>query len=147
PRPDVILSYWADPDGTAAVRWGARARVPVVQMVGGSDVLLLARDPRRGARILETLNRAQKVVAIGSDLAAKLVSLRLPPAKVAPYERGVDTSVFSRGDRAAARVRLSLPVDRPVLLWVGRMVPVKGLKFLLEALDSTAFDEIDPLLV
>ncbi len=36
------------------------------------------------------------------------------------------------GDRAAARARLGLD-DQPVLLWVGRVAPIKGLDTLLDA--------------
>ena len=47
--PDVILGYWTDPDGTAAVAWAQRTHRPVRLIVGGSDVLVLARDSARNA--------------------------------------------------------------------------------------------------
>ena len=40
---------------------------------------------------------------------------------------------FRPGDRAAARRRVGLPAAANVLLWVGRMVPVKGLEVLIDA--------------
>src|SRR5207249_3590497 len=39
-RPDVILGYWADPDGAVAVRLARLVGVPAVIMVGGTDVLM-----------------------------------------------------------------------------------------------------------
>ena len=47
--------------------------------------------------------------------------------------RGVDTEQFSPGDQREARRRLGLPLDRPLLVWVGRMAPVKGLDVLVGA--------------
>ena len=45
---------------------------------------------------------------------------------------GVDLDLFRPGDRALARERLGL-TDEPVILYVGRIEPLKGLDVLLEA--------------
>lgn len=42
-RPDCILSYWAHPDGAVAARFARTARIPSAVILGGSDVLILAR--------------------------------------------------------------------------------------------------------
>src|SRR5690606_20983739 len=47
---------------------------------------------------------------------------------------GVDHAFFSPGDRRGARVALGLG-DHPVLLFVGRIQPLKGLTVAVEALD------------
>lgn len=133
PRPDLILSYWADPDGTAAQMWGRSIGVPVVQMVGGSDVLLLTADPTRRERIAHTLQGASMVLAIGDRVRQAAIDLGTAPDKVHVISRGVDRSRFHRIDRQAARTSLGLPHDVPLLLWVGRMVPVKGLDVLVRA--------------
>ena len=51
-------------------------------------------------------------------------------------QQGVDNSLFHVGDRDVARGRLGITTHSPVLLWVGRMVPVKGLDVLLNACAS-----------
>jgi len=53
-------------------------------------------------------------------------------SRVATIPCGVDTDLFVPGDRAEARRRLALD-DRPLLLWVGRLAPIKGLDTLLDA--------------
>jgi teichuronic acid biosynthesis glycosyltransferase TuaC len=135
PQPDCVLSYWAHPDGEAAVRLAQTLGVPSVVMVGGSDVLLLTRDPRRKRCIRRVLQQADAVVAVSRDLANKVVELGVAADRVHVLRRGVDGAVFSPGDRGAARKTLGLPADRRLLLWVGRMVPVKGLDTLLAACD------------
>lgn len=46
---------------------------------------------------------------------------------------GVDTDHFRPLSRAAARRRLSLPADGPLVLYVGRIEPLKGIDILLRA--------------
>ena len=132
-RPDAILAYWAHPDGEAALRAARRCRVPAVVMVGGSDALILTRDPARRRRVVSVLTAADAVLSVGEDLKIRLVKLGVPPERVHVFHRGVDESVFSPGDQAAARKRVGLDSNDRVLLWVGRMVAVKGVDVLLDA--------------
>lgn len=134
-RPDVVLSYWAHPDGEAAVRLAQVLEVPSVVMVGGSDVLVLTRDPRRRRCIQRVLEQADAVVALSRDLGDKVMAMGIAADRVHVLRRGVDAALFAPGDRAAARRQLGLPADQRLLLWVGRMVPVKGLDTLLAACD------------
>jgi glycosyltransferase involved in cell wall biosynthesis len=131
-RPDVVLSFWAHPDGEAATRAARECGAPVVSLVGGSDVLL-ARGAARRARVARVLRSSDAVVAVSRDLARNICALGVVPENVSVWNRGVDSSIFVPGDRRAARQRLGLPADVPALLWVGRMVPVKGLDVLLSA--------------
>jgi hypothetical protein len=146
-RSEVILSYWTDPDGTCAVDWASDLGCGVAVMVGGSDLMVLAKDPARRARMADTLQRADHVVTIGTALAARVHDLGVAPDRITPILRGVNRSMFSPGDRAGARAELELPNDRPILLWVGRMVPVKGLTHLVAALASPGLKALNPLLI
>lgn len=132
-RPDVVLSYWAHPDGEVAVRMAARHHVPCVTMVGGSDVLLLARSGSRRRAILNVLNRADAVVTVSDHMANTLVSDGIDHERLRVVRRGVDLAVFSPGDRVISRRGLGLPEDRTLLVAVGRLVPVKGFQYLIDA--------------
>jgi glycosyltransferase involved in cell wall biosynthesis len=132
--PDAVLGYWAHPDGEVAVRVARRLNVPAVVMVGGSDVLILARDQSRRRRIATVLQQADAVVATSQDLRTRVIEMGIAPSKIHVVSRGVDTRLFSPGDKKEARRRLRIfPSAGAVLLWVGRMVPVKGLDILLHA--------------
>jgi peptidoglycan/xylan/chitin deacetylase (PgdA/CDA1 family)/glycosyltransferase involved in cell wall biosynthesis len=131
--PDAVLSYWAYPDGQVAAHVGRLVGAPSAVIVGGSDVLLLPRLHRGRGRAVAALQAADAVLAVSQDLAEKTAALGVPPEKVHVWRQGVDTSRFSPGDRGEARRRLGVPADRRVLLWVGRMHPVKGLDVLLDA--------------
>lgn len=133
PRPDCILSYWAHPDGEAAIRLARLLRVPCAVMVGGSDVLLLTRDARRRRCVARVLRQADAVLAVSSHLRDRVIQLGTDPRRVHLLRRGVNEAIFRPGDRHAARRRLGLPTDRPLMLWAGRFVSVKGLDILLQA--------------
>ena len=59
---------------------------------------------------------------------------RAEPGKVCVVPAGVDTTRFRPGDRAEARRLLDLPPDDPVILFVGRIDPIKGIDVLVDAL-------------
>ncbi len=132
-RPDAVISYWAHPDGEAALLAARRAGAVAGLIVGGSDVLLLTHHPARRPAILRVLRSVDAILTVGSDLRRRVLELGVPPGKVHDFRRGVDTDRFSPADAREARRRLGLDGGEPLLVWVGRMVPVKGLEVLLEA--------------
>jgi teichuronic acid biosynthesis glycosyltransferase TuaC len=132
-RPDVVLGYWAHPDGEAAVRAARAVGVPSAVLVGGSDVLLLPQTPDRRRCVAKVLQATDVVITVNEHLRSRVLELGVAPANIHVWYQGVDTTRFTPGDRAAARGRLGIPADGRVLLWVGRMVPVKGLDVLLQA--------------
>ena len=145
-RPDCVLSYWAHPDGEVAVRAARLAGVPVGIVVGGSDVLLLPRDPKRGRAVANALRGADAVFAVSRDLQNRAIELGVAREKAHVVYNGVDAR-FTPGDRTAARERLGLSREGNLLLWVGRMDPVKGLEVLLEACGRLAARDVDFRLV
>ena len=132
-RPDAVLAYWAHPDGEVAVQAAHRAGIPAVVMTGGSDVLLLTREEKRRQAIGRVLNEADAVIAVSNDIAHAVESLGVDESRVHVVRRGVDREVFNSGDRREARRRLGLPESQPIVVSVGRLVPVKGFAVLIDA--------------
>ncbi len=62
------------------------------------------------------------------------------PARVAVIPPAVDHAFFSPGDRTGARTALGLP-ERPTLLFVGRIQPLKGLDLAVEVLARVRRDD------
>jgi peptidoglycan/xylan/chitin deacetylase (PgdA/CDA1 family)/glycosyltransferase involved in cell wall biosynthesis len=131
--PDAVLGYWVHPDGEVAVRVARLAGVPAVVMSGGSGVLILGQDAKRRRCMINVLNRADAVVTVDQDLKKKIVEFGIASDKVHVIQRGVDQEQFSPGNKEEARRRLGMSLAGSKLLWVGRMVPVKGLDVLMEA--------------
>jgi len=145
-RPDAVISYWAHPDGAVAARLGRRLGVPVGTIVGGSDVMLLPHNKRRRKAVTNALRAADVVFTVSKDLKDRTIALGIDSGRVQVVYQGVDEA-FCPGDRATARLQVGLPSDRDIVLWVGKMVPVKGLEILLEAFREVKFSRPNALLV
>jgi len=96
----------------------------------------IADDP------LERAHVERQIVACSDHLTASTADERselvadygADPDRVEVIPPGVDHSAFSPGDRVDARRRLQLPADRPLLLFVGRIQPLKGADLALRCL-------------
>jgi teichuronic acid biosynthesis glycosyltransferase TuaC len=132
-RPDCLLSYWVHPDGAVAVQAAHSIGVPAAVIAGGSDILLLSRLKSRRRSIVTALQAADAVITVGADLRNKIIDLGLPSEKIHVVHQGVDTNLFFPGDAKKARAKLGFAPDGKLLLWVGNLLPVKGIDILLEA--------------
>lgn len=96
--------------------------------------------------------RADVLICVSGVTAERLaanVTVR-PPVVIAPH--GVDHDRFSpsepsAGADAALLRGLGLPVDRPLVAFVGTLEPRKGVVPLIEAFDALAASRPDPVLV
>jgi glycosyltransferase involved in cell wall biosynthesis len=133
PGGSVIDAHFAYPEGYAAALLGRWLRIPVCITLRGTEVPL-ARDPRRRSRMIEAMQSATRIFAVSDSLKRHATSLGVPADKILVVGNGVDTARFQRMDRGAARERLGLVGDAPVLVSVGALVERKGFHRVLECL-------------
>jgi D-inositol-3-phosphate glycosyltransferase len=82
----------------------------------------------------EVVATADRLVANTDEEARQLIGLYgADPAKLWTVNPGVDLSVFRPGPAAEARRRLGLPVDQPVVVFAGRVQPLKAPDVVLRA--------------
>jgi len=138
---DLVHShYWL----SGQVGWLAKERwgVPLVHsmhtMAKVKNAALADGDtPEPAARVIgeaQVVDAADRLVANTEQEGAQLVELYgADPARVETVNPGVDLDLFSPGNPAAARARLGLLPDAVVLLFVGRIQPLKAPDVLLRA--------------
>jgi D-inositol-3-phosphate glycosyltransferase len=97
---------------------------------------LSAHEPARRAQAeADTVGCADAVVASCSVEADQLVELYGAEAeRIVIVPPGVDHAFFGPGDQAQARRAVGLPIGDPVVLFAGRIQPLKGLTVAVEAL-------------
>jgi glycosyltransferase involved in cell wall biosynthesis len=123
---DLIDAHFAYPDGVAAVLLGRVFRRPVVITLRGS-IVRLSGYPLHRPQLGFALRRATKIISVSRSLKDVALSLgTVAPEKIRVVPNGVDVTRFRPGDRAEARRRLKLPLDRTVLLSVGGLNEGKG---------------------
>lgn len=137
-QPDFVLSYWVHPDGEVGLRIARKTGAHCGVIVGGSDVLLLPNSPARRQRVTRVLAESDLVLTVSQRLAEVVQELGAKPTRTVPVYQGVDPNRFQLADKVAARRRLGKDATRPLLVWVGRMVPVKNLDMLIAAAEIKA---------
>ncbi|MCI0686001.1 MAG: D-inositol-3-phosphate glycosyltransferase [Sporichthyaceae bacterium] len=138
---DLVHShYWL----SGQVGWLAKERwgVPLVHsmhtMARVKNAFLAEGDvPEPSSRIIgeaQVVAASDRLVANTDDEAAQLVGLYGADSdRVVTVQPGVNLELFRPGDAAEARARLGLPVDGSVLLFVGRIQPLKSPDILVRA--------------
>jgi len=137
-RVDVVLGAWAYPDGFAAVMLAEMLGVPAVIKLHGSDMNVVARLPGPRRRLKWALPRAERVVAVSEPLAEAAAALGVARDRIDVVPNGIDRGLFRPRDRGEARQALGLPLDAPMLLYVGHMTEAKGAFDLVRAFRTTA---------
>jgi glycosyltransferase involved in cell wall biosynthesis len=129
---DVIYAHFLFPTGAIATLAGRLAGRPVVVTAHGQDVANLSRRALRRATA-PVLRRARTVVAVSGYLAERIADAGPAPDRVEIVNMGVDMERFAPAGRAAARSRLGIAPDGPLVLAVGGLTARKNPLTLLQA--------------
>lgn len=138
---DIVHShYWLS--GQVGLRAAACWNIPLVHsmhtMAKVKNLHLAPDDPPEPARRvrgeMRIARHAESLIANTINETQDLVEqYDVPPSRISVIPPGVDTNLFRPGDRAAARRRLCLDQDLPLIVFVGRIQPLKGVDVLLRA--------------
>lgn len=131
----VFYAHWAAPSGFIAALAARRRRRPLVVHCHGSDI---HTAPERGAAVAASIRyavrSADQLIAVSRPIQRALRRrYGVPDGRVHLIPCGVDTARFHPGDRELARRGLGLPSAGIRLLYVGDLIPEKGVLLLLEA--------------
>lgn len=143
---DVVHShYWLSGQVgyLAKDRWG----VPLVHSahtLAKVKNAAMAQDdePEPRGRVIgeeQVVAEADRLIANTTTEASELVGwYGADPARIDVVQPGVDTEVFSPGSQQQARLELQIPADDAVIVFAGRIQPLKGPEVAVKALQVLA---------
>jgi len=130
--PVLIHAHFA-PDGAAALPLASMLRVPLIVTLHGYDVTSSEKSlraantrfyPKRKTRLLDT---ASVFLCVSEFIRQSAIKAGFPESKLRVHYIGVDRQIFTPR---------SEPLDRNLVLFVGRLVEKKGCAFLIKAMGS-----------
>jgi glycosyltransferase involved in cell wall biosynthesis len=146
---DVIHAHYVFPTGFIGLICHWLTGRPLVITAHGSDVYNLASKNKRVFRVSRfVLRRASAVIAVSRDIRDELVDeFGVDEEKIHIINMGVDTSIFRPMDKEECRRRLGLPLDKRIVLFVGNIIPRKGVLYLIESLEHVKFDDVQCIIL
>ena len=136
-RPGLLAVFGGQLPMTAGPVLAALHKIPFVIFLRGNDLDVALFHPARQGLLERALHQAALVVVLSEDHRRKVLAL-VPGAKVVRIENGIDTDAFTPSAAERARARERHPPGRRVLGVVGQLKEKKGVRFLLEALQTSA---------
>ncbi|HEX9531124.1 MAG TPA: glycosyltransferase, partial [Acidimicrobiales bacterium] len=150
----IHANYWLS--GVAGHRMKHELGLPLVSTfhtlarvkAESSPEELSAHEPaRRTAAEVAVIGCSDAILASCDVEALQIAELyHADPDRIELVPPGVDHAFFAPGNRAQARRALGLPAERRMLLFVGRIQPLKGLDVAIGALAALS-DHLDAFLV
>ncbi|HEX5498906.1 MAG TPA: glycosyltransferase, partial [Thermomicrobiales bacterium] len=133
-------NFWMS--GWVAVELGERLERPVVQIFHATGVTKRREQGDADTSPADRIGVERDVVRRVGRLIAQCPAERdelvadyaADAAKIALIPSGIDADLFAPVDRAEARRAIGLPDDRPVVVYVGRMLPRKDVRNVVRAL-------------
>lgn len=130
---DAIIAHWAYPDAFGVTLMNYVLKKPLFIHVHGSDINIATRFYLRRKMIMFALRRGKRIFSVAYQLKEKMVALGVEKDRICAIPNGVDLRVFFPRDRDIVRAQLRLPIEKRIVLFVGNLVDVKGLPYLIEA--------------
>jgi glycosyltransferase involved in cell wall biosynthesis len=105
------------------------------------DVGVLSATAVGRLRLSAIVRRADACVAVSRAIRDELLAAGVASRAIWSIPNGVDTERFrpsGAAERAALRAALGLPAGRPLVVYVGRLAPEKGVDLLVDAWPAVA---------
>ncbi len=130
----VIDAHYFYPDGVAAALLGKWLGCPVVISARGTDINLFPDFNLPRKMIVWAAQQSAAIITVCQSLKDRLINLGISEQKINVLPNGVDSNFFQPGNRQTLRKQHKL--TRPTLLYVGNLIPLKGVDIILDSLTS-----------
>jgi L-malate glycosyltransferase len=132
---DLIHAHFLIPPGLIAVLVGFLTGKKVAVTVHGSDIFILTSNPVLRVLIRFVLRRADYVAVVNESIQNKILELEADGLqnKIKVTPNAVDLEKYNPHTLTNFAHEIGINNQKPLILFVGNLVPQKGLKYLLGA--------------
>ncbi|MDQ0415876.1 glycosyltransferase involved in cell wall biosynthesis [Croceifilum oryzae] len=137
---ELLHCHTIFPDGYAGGQLKEALGVPVISTIHGSDIMLYPKKNKKiFERTIEALKGSDHLITV-SDRLRDEVDQMVPGLPVSTIYNGFDPNRFYPIDCEEARLRLGIPSEGKKMVFIGNLLPVKGVGYLLQAFHSLVQD-------
>ena len=124
-QPQLIHAHFG-PDALAALPIAQSLKIPLVATFHGFDITKNTSSTIYHKKRHLVFEQADKIIAVSNYIKSALLEHGCPEDKVIQHYIGINTDLFSGAKQE---------VERPRVVFIGRLVPKKGCRYLLEAMN------------
>lgn len=131
---DLIHAHFLLPPGLIAVLVGEITKTRVAVTVHGSDIFIQLKNPILRPMIKYVLKKADYIAVVDETIKEEILKLEIAgvESKIKVTPNAVDLERFKPRE-TGFREEIGLDPEKTVVLFVGNLVPQKGLKYLIDA--------------
>jgi len=134
-HPDFVHVHWALPNGPMAALATLPTRTPFIISFPGSDVTVMGANPLLTSIGRFACRRATLLTTNSHDLRDAVINFGISKNNFHFVLYGSDSTTAQPDQQLITSIRKQFSLDnkRPIILAIGRMVPKKGFRYLIEA--------------
>lgn len=131
---EAVHAFWAYRSGWVAARLAARACVPLILSVQGSDLNQWLHERRKRGKLLHALHAASRVLVLNRELQDKAIAAGVARENICLVPQGVDVERFAPREPTLRRELQQRWPGHFVYVCIANHFHVKGIDVLLQAL-------------
>lgn len=131
-RPDIIHAHWIIPQGLIAALVKKLYGVPFLVTSHGGDVFALQGKLSLAIR-RATLKNADKITVVSNAIKKEILTKIASNSTIEVVSMGVDSDRFNPTQKDNS-IKEKYGIEGPFLLFVGRLVEKKGVRYLIESM-------------
>jgi glycosyltransferase involved in cell wall biosynthesis len=133
PQRTILDAHFGYPEGVGCYRVAKSKNLPLFITVRGLETELMA-VPAIKKQMLEAFDYATGIISVSQSLKDMLIQNGVDGSKIRVIGNGVDSDIFSPGDRHASRSELGIAQEAKLIVALGNVQRRKGYDLLVEAI-------------
>lgn len=134
--PDLIHAHHVFMDGYGMIKLSQEWEVPLVMVEHGAILKEIINWKQMHNKIIDTLNSAAHIMCVSDDLFSIALNNGIDEDKLSVVPIGVDIELFKKEDSKLIKEEFNINDSKKIVLYVGQLIPRKGLNYLIEAIPN-----------